>query len=89
MSETLYNPDMYSVIHDVLSQLLLPKGTAIIAAKSYYFGVGGSIAEFCHFVEQKGVFAVETEIANDEGVRRELVILNKLTQPTPEVSPTR
>lgn len=89
MSETLYNPGMYSVIHNVLSHLLSSDGSAIIAAKSYYFGVGGSIAEFCEFVEQKGILTVETEISNDEGVRRELVILNKLPPPTPQASPAR
>eukprot|EP01117_Protostelium_nocturnum_P009902 TRINITY_DN3527_c0_g1_i8.p1 TRINITY_DN3527_c0_g1~~TRINITY_DN3527_c0_g1_i8.p1 ORF type:complete len:269 (+),score=83.13 TRINITY_DN3527_c0_g1_i8:73-879(+) len=50
-SDTLYNPAYYprlsSIIHDHLS----PKGIAFVAAKSYYFGIGGSTRQFSQIIE--------------------------------------
>lgn len=47
-SETIYSLDTIPVVIDVLLQLFAStnKYLALVAAKSYYFGVGGSIKEF-------------------------------------------
>lgn len=46
-SETIYSLDSVPILIDVLLQLATPPNyLALVAAKSYYFGVGGSIKEF-------------------------------------------
>ena len=46
-SEVFYDPSSYAVLGRVLEQLLSPNGVAYIAGKTFYFGVGGSMQEFC------------------------------------------
>ncbi|KAL3268423.1 hypothetical protein HHI36_007536, partial [Cryptolaemus montrouzieri] len=48
-SETIYNPDNYMKLHNVFKSLLKTGGIIYLAAKSYYFGVGGSLSEFKDF----------------------------------------
>jgi len=46
-SETIYNPENYSSLINIFKSLLAyPHGKAYIAAKTYYFGVGGGTHEF-------------------------------------------
>ena len=51
------------------------RGVALIAAKSYYFGVGGSVADFCALVASDGRFACETVRTFEDGQsnRREVL----------------
>ena len=58
----------------VRSQLKRPNGVALIAAKSYYFGVGGSTAAFKALVDADGRFACESLRTFDDGAsnRREV-----------------
>lgn len=55
-SETIYNKENYQKLYEVLKELMKETGTAFVAAKSYYFGVGGSTLEFRKFVEKEDVF---------------------------------
>ncbi|XP_078401025.1 histidine protein methyltransferase 1 homolog [Cetorhinus maximus] len=69
-SETLYNPDCYGDLHDVLSSLLSQDGTVYLATKTHYFGVGGGIHLFESFVRQKKVFEIQTVKVIDDGLQR-------------------
>lgn len=76
-SETIYCRDNY---HDFLSALkyfLEPSGVVYLAAKSYYFGVGGSVAEFQEFVTSDGFFDVN-EVADfgQDTVHRTILMLS-------------
>ncbi|XP_038674732.1 histidine protein methyltransferase 1 homolog [Scyliorhinus canicula] len=69
-SETLYNPDCYGDLHDVLSSLLSQDGVVYLATKAHYFGVGGGLHLFESFVRQKEVFEIQTVKVIDDGLRR-------------------
>ncbi|NXF88021.1 MET18 methyltransferase, partial [Eubucco bourcierii] len=69
-SETIYNPDYYSALHDTLSQLLDTNGRVYLASKVHYFGVGGGIHLFEKFVEQRNVFRTSIVKTIDKGLQR-------------------
>ncbi|XP_067997617.1 histidine protein methyltransferase 1 homolog [Melanerpes formicivorus] len=69
-SETIYNPDYYSALHDTLSQLLDTNGRVYLASKVHYFGVGGGIYLFEKFVEERNVFRTSTVKRIDKGLQR-------------------
>lgn len=58
-SETIYCRESYPSFLSALKYFLDPSGGVVyLAAKSYYFGVGGSVAEFREFVSSDGYFDV-------------------------------
>ncbi|NWQ88309.1 MET18 methyltransferase, partial [Burhinus bistriatus] len=69
-SETIYNPDYYSALHDTLAQLLHEKGRVYLASKAHYFGVGGGIHLFEKFVEERNVFRTSIVKIIDKGLQR-------------------
>ncbi|NWT11047.1 MET18 methyltransferase, partial [Vireo altiloquus] len=69
-SETIYNPDYYSALHNTLAQLLDKNGCVYLASKVHYFGVGGGISLFEKFIEEKNVFRTNMVKTIDEGLRR-------------------
>ncbi|NXD93368.1 MET18 methyltransferase, partial [Chaetorhynchus papuensis] len=69
-SETIYNPDYYSALHDTLSELLHKKGCVYLASKVHYFGVGGGIYLFEKFIEKKNVFRTSMVKTIDQGLQR-------------------
>ncbi|NXK46062.1 MET18 methyltransferase, partial [Chauna torquata] len=69
-SETIYNPDYYSALHDTLSQLLDKNGRVYLASKAHYFGVGGGIYLFEKFIEGRNVFRTSTVKVIDKGLKR-------------------
>ena len=59
-SETIYSPASQPKLLAALKHLLRPQGgVAYVAAKSYYFGVGGSISLFTELVKEDGYFNIE------------------------------
>ncbi|XP_034369102.1 histidine protein methyltransferase 1 homolog [Arvicanthis niloticus] len=72
-SETIYNPDYYSTLHETFLRLLSRNGRVILASKAHYFGVGGGVHLFQKFVEEKGVFETRTLEVIDEGLKRFLM----------------
>ncbi len=58
-SETIYSLDSQPKLLSVLKQAC-KKGTGVVyvAAKTFYFGVGGGVANFCQLVEEDGTFSV-------------------------------
>ncbi|NXB98592.1 MET18 methyltransferase, partial [Orthonyx spaldingii] len=69
-SETIYNPDYYSALHDTLAQLLDKNGCVYLASKVHYFGVGGGIYLFEKFIEEKNVFRTSVVKTIDQGLQR-------------------
>ncbi|KFU99138.1 Histidine protein methyltransferase 1, partial [Tauraco erythrolophus] len=69
-SETIYNPDCYSALHDTLAQLLDTNGHVYLASKAHYFGVGGGIYLFEKFIEERNVFKSSIVKIIDKGLQR-------------------
>jgi len=73
MSETIYDPTHYQTLVQLLRTLLKPGGSALIAAKVYYFGIGGNTAQFRQELQSSNSFVLETLLAQSETVRREII----------------
>lgn len=60
-------------------QALKPGGRALVAAKTYYFGVGGSTAAFKQRVQALGGFQAQTFAVEgkDVSLQREIIMLRK------------
>ncbi|VVC44198.1 S-adenosyl-L-methionine-dependent methyltransferase,Lysine methyltransferase [Cinara cedri] len=50
-SETIYNVNNYKKLINLFEKKLKLSGCILLIAKNYYFGVGGSISEFIHFLK--------------------------------------
>ncbi|XP_051714364.1 histidine protein methyltransferase 1 homolog [Oryctolagus cuniculus] len=74
-SETIYNPDYYSTLHQTFLRLLGKNGRVLLASKAHYFGVGGGVHLFQKFVEERDVFETRTLEIIDEGLKRFLIEL--------------
>ena len=55
-ADTIYSPESTRRLWKLVSEQLRPGGTALIAAKAYYFGVGGCVADFEKLVEELRTF---------------------------------
>ncbi|KAF2892561.1 hypothetical protein ILUMI_13621 [Ignelater luminosus] len=71
--ETIYNINNYKKLHAVFTELLKPNGVIYLAAKTYYFGVGGGLREFEDFMIQQNVFDFSTCWKCSEGLQREIL----------------
>ena len=75
-AETIYSPTALKAFADTLVGLLksMPIGekSSLIAAKKVYFGVGGSMEDFCDMVRSEGL-QVEPIREESDGVRRAVV----------------
>ena len=74
-AETIYSPAALASFGEALMSLLgqqSTEGIALIAAKKVYFGVGGSMEDFCDLVRAKGA-GVEQIREESDGVRRAVV----------------
>lgn len=76
-SETIYCRENYHKFLSAVKYFLEPSGVVCLAAKSYYFGVGGSVAEFREFIITDGYFDV-TEVASfgQDTVHRTILMLS-------------
>lgn len=77
-SETIYCRESYLSFLSALKYFLDPSGGVVyLAAKSYYFGVGGSVAEFQEFVSSDRYFDVQ-EVATfgQDTVHRTILTLS-------------
>lgn len=72
-AETIYSPTALKSFADTLTTLLQAMGgSSLVAAKKVYFGVGGSMEDFCDAVRAKGIDVVQIREESD-GVRRAVV----------------
>nr|XP_027790736.2 histidine protein methyltransferase 1 homolog [Marmota flaviventris]XP_027790738.2 histidine protein methyltransferase 1 homolog [Marmota flaviventris] len=72
-SETIYNPDYYSALHQAFHRLLGENGRVLLASKAHYFGVGGGVHLFQKFVEERDIFETRILKVIDEGLKRFLI----------------
>ncbi|KAM4860728.1 histidine protein methyltransferase 1 homolog [Thomomys bottae] len=72
-SETIYNPDYYSALHQTFLRLLGKNGRVLLASKAHYFGVGGGVHLFQKFVEERDVFVTKILEVINEGLKRYLI----------------
>lgn len=74
-ADTIYSMEATRRLWQLLCEQLRVGGTALIAAKSYYFGVGGSVAEFCALVDADGRFECRRLRTFEDGAsnRREVL----------------
>lgn len=75
-AETIYSPAALRAFADTLTSLLqeMPEGqrTSLVAAKKVYFGVGGTMEDFCAEMREKSLEVKEIREESD-GVRRAVV----------------
>lgn len=80
-SETIYSPEAAGRLWHLVRSHLAPGGTALVAAKSYYFGVGGSVAAFQTLVTGEGApeFTWRALRTFEDGAsnRREVFAINR------------
>lgn len=74
-AETIYSTANYPKLLSVIKRNLSRTGKAIIAAKSHYFGVGGSTFEFERFVMDDGEMRCSTVKQIEASVCREILEL--------------
>ena len=89
-AETIYSTEATPRLWRLLQQQLRhPTGTALIAAKSYYFGVGGSVADFCALVQADERFTCESVRTFEDGQsnRREVLMVRWRDGAAPNVAP--
>ncbi|XP_018562254.1 histidine protein methyltransferase 1 homolog isoform X2 [Anoplophora glabripennis] len=72
-SETIYNTENYYKLHTVFEKLLKKSGTIFLAAKSFYFGVGGGTSLFEEYIENNKIFKYSCIWKCAEGVKREIL----------------
>jgi hypothetical protein len=78
-AETIYSEDSVHRLIACIDELLKPEGVAYIAAKSYYFGVGGSTHRFAELVAKKmpGRKLTKGELIQDgQSNVREILVLS-------------
>lgn len=78
-SETIYNPANYSKLIQLFTQRLTKNGIAYVAAKTYYFGVGGGVRQFEAEVTKSGLLKSEVcwKSQNSEGIQREILKITR------------
>nr|CAI5844621.1 unnamed protein product [Callosobruchus analis] len=78
-SETVYNTHSYPKLHKVFEALLKNNGKVYpleenynryLAAKSFYFGVGGGVPYFKEFLDKNKVFKYLTVAEHTSGIKR-------------------
>lgn len=72
LSETIYSVETSAVVAEILLELLKTGGTALVAAKNIYFGVGGSVIEFVNYVGDRAKLDVK-EL--EGGLKRSLITM--------------
>lgn len=75
-SETIYNPENNQKLIDLFMNKLRQGGKVLLAAKTYYFGVGGGLRQFEGLLGRK----MNSEVVwkNCEGVKREIIKIDHI-----------
>ncbi|KAG0256844.1 hypothetical protein BG011_004297 [Mortierella polycephala] len=74
-SETIYAEESHQKLYDTIKNSLKRSGKALVAAKTFYFGVGGDILSFRRLIEKDGAFDVKVVFSAQAFVRREVLEL--------------
>lgn len=82
-AETIYSPAALRSFADTLSSLLnrMPENekTSLVAAKKVYFGVGGTMEDFCSAVREKSLDVTQIR-EESNGVRRSVVEVKPMSR---------
>lgn len=76
-SETIYNTQNQMKLLDCVHDKLKPDGIVLLAAKTYYFGVGGSLRYFEELMDKDTRFSYKVVWTSTEGVKREILEIKK------------
>ncbi|XP_053675984.1 histidine protein methyltransferase 1 homolog [Anopheles nili] len=76
-SETIYSTQNYPKLLELFDQKLEPDGVVYLAAKTYYFGVGGGARLFEKAMDSDGRFQHEVAWKCDSGVKREILKITR------------
>ncbi|XP_073822544.1 histidine protein methyltransferase 1 homolog [Musca autumnalis] len=76
-SETIYNPENQQKLLNCLHHKLKVDGKVYVAAKTYYFGVGGGLRQFEKLIEKDERFTYKSLWLSTEGVNREILELTR------------
>jgi len=71
-SETIYNVENQSKLVSIFHNFIKRGGEVLVAAKTFYFGVGGGVKQFEKLAKKSGL-NVETVKKYEEGVKREIL----------------
>lgn len=72
-SETIYNESNYYKLINLFIERLKPDGVVYVAAKTYYFGVGGGLRQFEKAIQENGLLNCEICWKSTDGIRREIL----------------
>lgn len=78
-SETIYHPSSYSKISRIIASCLAPTGTALVAAKEYYFGntLGGGLHEFAAHIVAGGELSCRRVWQSSGGLLRGILEIRR------------
>jgi len=71
-SETIYNVENQQKLISIFNKFTKRNGEVLVAAKTFYFGVGGGVRQFENLVNKSGL-NVETVRQFEKGVKREIL----------------
>jgi hypothetical protein len=72
-SETIYNEKYYEKLHFALKEAAKEKSIIYLAAKSHYFGCGGSVFGWIQFVKKINYFKFEIIWTSDTELKRNII----------------
>ena len=75
-SETIYNQENQSKLVSIFKQFLKRDGEVLVAAKTFYFGVGGGLRQFEKLLKQENLNSEIVKTFDNGGVRREIIRIN-------------
>ncbi|XP_075154008.1 histidine protein methyltransferase 1 homolog [Haematobia irritans] len=76
-SETIYNAENHEKLLNCLCDKLKDDGKVYVAAKTYYFGVGGGLRQFEHLIEKDQRLISKSVWLSTDGVNREIIVLSR------------
>nr|SVE75347.1 EOG090X0C09 [Daphnia dolichocephala] len=76
-SETIYNPENYTKLIGIFEDTIKKNGVIYVAAKHFYFGVGGNLYEFEKLLRQNGRWNTSVCFCSNEGVKREILKISQ------------
>ena len=75
-SETIYNQENQSKLVSIFKKFLKRDGEVLVAAKTFYFGVGGGLRQFEELLKQENLNSEIVKTFDNGGVKREIIRIN-------------
>nr|XP_021188188.2 histidine protein methyltransferase 1 homolog [Helicoverpa armigera] len=79
-SETIYNENNYEKLIKLFVDRLSKDGAAYVAAKTYYFGVGGGVRQFEQNITKNRHLTSTVCWKSEGGIQREILKITKVTE---------